>query len=185
MLISKEELRKEILRERKRLDPRTREELSARIVRNILSLPEFNRAERVLLYCPVRGEPDVSPLFEKVLERGSRLILPRVSGEELELVYVEDLSLLSPGSYGIPEPSSGEVADPEDVDFAVVPGLVFDRQGYRIGFGKGYYDRLLKKIRAPKAGVAYSFQVLGRVPKEEWDEPVDLIVTEKGVIRRL
>lgn len=185
MLTSKEELRKEILEERRRLDPRTREEFSERIVRNILSLPEFEKAERVLLFSPVKGEPDISPLFRIVLNRGSRLILPRVSGEELELVYVEDLSSLRPGSYGIPEPSSGEVADPEEVDFAVVPGLVFDRRGYRIGFGKGYYDRLLKRIRAPKAGVAYSFQVLSRVPEEEWDEPVDLIVTEKGVIRRL
>jgi len=120
-----------------------------------------------------------------VLSRGSRLVLPKVAGEELELLYVEDLSSLERGAYGIPEPSGGQKASPEEIEFAAVPGVAFDREGYRLGFGKGYYDRLLKKISAPKVGVAYSFQVIDYVPRDEWDEPVDLIVTEEGIIRRL
>ncbi len=185
MLASKEGLRKELLKAREALDPIERRRCSELIVQNILSLPEFERAEKVLLFYPVRGEPDISPLFEEVLKKGAELFLPRVAGGELEPVRVEDISALRPGKYRIPEPVSGEVVDPEEINFVAVPGVAFDREGYRIGFGKGYYDKLLRKVSAPKVGVAYSFQVLDYVPREEWDEPVDLIATEKEMIRRL
>ena len=185
MSASKEEVRREYLRIRKSLDPRRREESSRRIVQLILSLPEFVKAKNILLYCPVKGEPDLTPLFEKILRKGSRLALPKVAGEDLELIRVENPLHLEEGAYGIPEPSTGKRLDPEEIEFVAVPGIAFDREGYRVGFGRGYYDRLLKRVSAPKVGVAYSFQVLDRVPREEWDEPVDLIVTEEGVIRRL
>lgn len=183
-MLTKGEVRRKCLEIRRTLDPQTREESSRRIVQLILSLPEFREAKNVLLYCPVKGEPDLTPLFSEVLGRGSRLALPKVVGEELELIYVKEPLCLERGPYGIPEPSAGEKAKPEDMDFVAVPGVAFDREGYRLGFGKGYYDRLLKRVRAFKVGVAYSFQVLDRVPREEWDERVDLIVTEKGIVRR-
>ena len=185
MLTSKEELRRELLKAREDLDPYERDKISREIVQNILSLPEFISAKKILLFYPVKGEPDISPLFEEVLRRGAELFLPRVAGDGLEPVRVKDLSDLRPGRYRIPEPASGEVVDPEDMDFIAVPGVAFDREGYRIGFGKGYYDRLLKRVGAPKIGVAYSFQVLDYIPRNEWDEPVDLVVTEKERIRRL
>ncbi len=184
-MASKEEVRRKYLRIRRSLDPRTREESSRKIVEFIRSLPEFKEARNVLLYCPVKGEPDLTPLFREVLSRGSRLALPKVANGDLEIIFVDDPLCLEECTYGIPEPSIGEKADPEEIDFVAVPGIAFDRSGYRLGFGKGYYDRLLKRVSAPKVGVAYSFQVLDSVPKEEWDEPVDLIVTEEGVIRRL
>ena len=185
MQTSKVDLRRRYLKIRRALDPRKREESNRRILKLIRSLPEFVKAKRVLLYCPVKGEPDITPLFGEVLKRGSKLALPKVTGDDLELLYIDTPLCLEEGAYGIPEPYAGERAYPGEIDFIAVPGIAFDKEGYRIGFGKGYYDKLLKRVSAPKVGVAYSFQVLDRVPRENWDEPVDMIVTEEGVIRRL
>ncbi len=182
MVITKEELRRDLLR--RRVEFRKRRESDRRILKNLQLLPEFRSARRILLYCSVKGEPDLSPLFERILSEGRELILPKVEGDKLSLYSITSLSCLKNGCFNIPEPAEGKKVGPEDLDVAVIPGIAFDRRGYRVGFGKGYYDRLLERVSAPKIGVAYSFQVLEDVPKESWDKPVDIIVTEKEVIRR-
>lgn len=131
----------------------------------------------------MKGEPDLTSLFPELIKRNA-LILPKVKGEELELYRVKNISCLREGSFGIPEPSEGEKVSPEEVELFVIPGVVFDKEGYRLGFGKGYYDRLLKGVKSPKVGVAYSFQVVDKLPRDPWDVPVDIIITEKN-IRRL
>ncbi|HIP42665.1 MAG TPA: 5-formyltetrahydrofolate cyclo-ligase [Aquifex aeolicus] len=183
MLTEKEKLRREGLYKRVNLSEEKRKKFSERIVNNLESLPEYKSAKKVLLYCPVKGEPDLTPLFEKVL-KGKELILPKVKGKELELYKVSSYQCLKKGKFGIPEPIEGKIIPPEELDFIVIPGIVFDLQGYRLGFGKGYYDRLLKKTKGIKVGVAYSFQLVDKLPRDPWDVPVDIIVTEKN-IRRL
>ncbi|WP_461829313.1 5-formyltetrahydrofolate cyclo-ligase [Aquifex sp.] len=182
MTKEKNRVRRELLQKRINLSEEERERLSQKILRNLKSLPEYRKAKKVLLYCPIKGEPDLTPLFEEVI-REKELILPKVNGEELKLYKVESPSCLSPGAFGILEPMQGEEVDPEELDFIAVPGIAFDLRGYRLGFGKGYYDRLLKRTKATKVGVAYSFQVLERVPHDAWDVPVDIILTEKFVRR--
>ncbi len=181
--LEKESLRRKILDKRLSLDRELREKLSRRIVEKVLSLPEFEEASSYLLYYPIKGEPDVTPLYQIIWERGKTLFLPRVKGKLLEVVPVRDMSELKEGSFGIPEPSDGDPVDPSEVDFALVPGIAFDREGYRLGFGKGFYDRLLRELKAFRAGVAYSFQVVDFVPRDRWDEPVDALITEKEVKR--
>ena len=185
MVVSKEEVRRRYLKKRLDLKKSVREKADERIRENLTALPEFKKAKRILLYCAAKGEPDLSPVFNTILEDGKALVLPKVNRDGLELLEVEDPRCLTNGTFNIPEPSRGKKINPEELDLAVVPGIIFDREGYRIGFGKGYYDRLLKRVSAPKVGVAYSFQVLGRIPRDEWDVPVDIVVTEKEVIRRL
>ncbi len=184
MTVTKRDIRRELLNRRLSLPSERKEEYDSRIRDLLKSLPEYRRAKRILLYCSVKGEPDLTPLFVELIDEGRSLILPRVKGESLELVEAREISCLKNGTFNIPEPDSGVITDPESVELAVVPGVVFDREGYRIGFGRGYYDRLLERVRAPKVGVAYSFQVLDVVPRDSWDVPVDMVVTEKGVIRR-
>ncbi|EDP76338.1 5-formyltetrahydrofolate cyclo-ligase [Hydrogenivirga sp. 128-5-R1-1] len=184
MIVEKGEIRKEILKRRVSLPYSLRSSYDERIREKLVSLPEFSGAHRILLYCPVKGEPDLSPLFGLLLESGKRLVLPKVDGEELSLIEVESPLCLSKGTFNIPEPQEGVKIEPEMLELAVVPGVAFDREGFRLGFGKGYYDRLLERVRAPTVGVAYSFQVLSRVPRDSWDRPVDIVVTEKEVIRR-
>lgn len=185
MVAQKEELRKSLLLRRKELSPEVRKRKDKAILNLLSSLPEFRDAKRVLLYCSVKGEPDLSPLMHTLISKGREAVLPKVRGSELELLSVDSPGSLVRGRFNIPEPISGKRVDPSQLDLVIVPGVAFDRRGFRIGFGKGYYDRLLKKVKAPKVGVAYSFQVLNEVPRDTWDEPVDIIVTEKSIIRRL
>ncbi len=148
----------------------------------VLHLPEFTKARKVALFVPLKGEPDISSLFP-IVAREKELILPKVSGKELLLLRVDYPLKLIRGSFGVYEPAEGQEIKPEEVDFILVPGVVFDLRGFRIGFGKGYYDRLLREIRGLKVGVAFSFQVLGSIPHDPWDVPVDVLITEKLVRR--
>ncbi len=183
MVVTKEEIRKELLSRRQSLPSGLKDELDTYLRSKLLSLPELIKAEKVLLFCPIKGEPDLSQLFEEILSQGKGLVLPRVRGKELELIKVYNPICLSAGTFNIPEPTDGKRIYPEELDVAVVPGIAFDREGYRIGFGKGYYDRLLERVSCPVVGVAYSFQVLDRVPRDPWDKPVDILITEKEVMR--
>ncbi|MFN3975858.1 MAG: 5-formyltetrahydrofolate cyclo-ligase [Aquificaceae bacterium] len=180
-LLGKKDLRRLYINKRESLPQEEREALSKRIVENILRLEEIRRARRVLLFCPIRGEPDITCLFSWVLREGKELVLPKVEGEGLRLIRVEQDTGLSPGAFCIPEPSHGEAMSPEEVDFSLVPGVLFDKKGYRIGYGKGYYDRLLDKLGGLKVGVCYQFQVLEELPRDSWDKPVDLVVTEEKI----
>jgi len=180
----KKDLRKELLKKRTALPTNIRKELDTKIVSNLLSLSEVRESEKVLLYCPSKGEPNIYPLLKTFLKQGKSLALPRVKGNEIEAVVVKDLRCLKEGAFNIPEPPEGRVIEPEELDSVVLPGIAFDREGNRLGFGKGFYDRLLKRVSAPKVGVAYSFQVLDSLPTDSWDVPVDVVVTEKEVIRR-
>ncbi len=184
MIVTKEELRRKFLRKRIEYDPELRKISDQNIIKNLVSLREFKKARSILLYCSIKGEPDLSPLFDRILTEDKELILPKVEGSNLSLYSVNSVHCLTNGTFNIPEPSDGKKIKPEDLDLAIVPGIIFDRQGYRIGFGKGYYDRLLERVSAPKVGVAYSFQVLDELPRDPWDKPVDIIVTEEEVIRR-
>lgn len=184
MVVEKVDVRKKLLKKRQSLPLEIKTQYDRQIISNLRFLREFRDADRILLYCPIKGEPDLSSLFGKLLDEGKGLVLPRVRGNELELVSVKTHLCLARGAFNIPEPDGGEVLLPGEVGLAVVPGIAFDREGYRIGFGKGYYDRLLEGVSAPKVGVAYSFQVLERVPRDSWDKPVNILVTEKEVIRR-
>ncbi|MCS7262643.1 MAG: 5-formyltetrahydrofolate cyclo-ligase [Aquificaceae bacterium] len=179
----KKELRRCFIKEREALPPERRRELSLRIVEKVLQLPQLREAKSVLLFYPHRGEPDIRPLFSWVLGEGKELLLPRVSGQELKLLKVQDPQELLPGAYGILEPPGGEEVKPEEVHFSLIPGLLFDRAGHRVGYGKGYYDRLMGKLGGTKVGVCYHFQVLDKVPTDPWDVPVNLVITEKNTYK--
>lgn len=185
MALTKETARREFLKRRVRLEEGLRRKKDRKITENLFCLRELREARLILFYYPLRGEPDITPLMRVFMKKGGQVALPKVEGEHLGLYLVSSLSSLKKGSFGVLEPTEGVRVEPEDLDLALVPGILFDRAGYRIGFGKGYYDRLLNRIKALKVGVAYAFQVLESVPRDPWDRPVDVVVTEKEVIRRL
>jgi len=181
---AKDAVRREFLQRRESLKAEFRSRSDRGIIRNLLSLKELHEARTALFYSPVRGEPDLTPLIKSFLKNRGEVVFPKVVGDQLIPYAVNSLNHLRRGRFGILEPVKGREIAPEDLDVALIPGITFDRRGYRIGFGKGYYDRLLSRIRGLKIGVAYSFQVLERVPRDPWDVPVDVIVTESEILRR-
>ena len=100
----------------------------------------------------------------------------------LSLFCIENAEELHKGAYGILEPSTKRPVAENDIDVIIVPGLAFDRRGGRMGFGAGYYDRLLIKTNAVKIGLCYDFQLMDSVPSEEHDVPMDYIITEKEIV---
>ncbi|MDW8095840.1 MAG: 5-formyltetrahydrofolate cyclo-ligase [Aquificaceae bacterium] len=178
---TKESLRAQAIKKREELSQRERQELSKQILNRLISLPQLSGARSVLLFYPHRGEPDIRPLISKLILEGYQTLFPKVVDKGLKLVRVEREEDLKPGAFGILEPSQGEEVEPEKVELALVPGLLFDKEGYRLGYGKAYYDRLLGRLGGLKVGVCYEFQVVEEVPRDSWDEPVDLVVTDANI----
>ncbi|MBR1868935.1 MAG: 5-formyltetrahydrofolate cyclo-ligase [Bacteroidales bacterium] len=149
-------------------------EASGRIRVRIEALPEFRRAETVLLYCSMSGELPTSGWIAE-WSKSKRIVLPRVAGETLELrEYSPDL--METGYMGIPEPSAeAEAVSPSEVDLAIVPGVAYDLSGGRLGHGGGFYDRLLPLLRCPKFGVCLPFRIVDKVPEGEFDARVDRV----------
>lgn len=187
---AKKLLRKRILKKRDALSPEERREKSRAAGKRLFSLAEFQASSTILFFASFRSEMETLEMIEKSLSMNKRVGAPRTDArlKRLLLFFIshpaEDLL---PGCWGIPEPREGcEPLSPKRVDLAVVPGAAFDRRGRRIGYGGGYYDRLLRELRfeAVTVGLAFSFQVLPEVPIDpEWDMPVKLIVTDEEVIR--
>ncbi|WP_457624383.1 5-formyltetrahydrofolate cyclo-ligase [Persephonella sp.] len=176
----KQSIRKELLS--RRIGHIKAEEDSKKIAEKFISLPQLRKARNILLYYPHKNEVDTRFIIKKLLEDGSfNLFLPKVSGDRLLPVRISDLSGLKKGYAGIMEPE-GEVYSPEDIDIVVVPAVAFDLKGHRLGYGKGYYDRFLKETGALRVGVAYDFQVVDKLPAEQHDVPVELILTPTRII---
>ncbi len=183
---SKDILRKDILNIRDSMDPVLRRSKDERIRMKILRLREFIDSKGVMLFASFRSEVNTMRLMEDILFFKKRLFLPKVDPAKkvLKVYEVTSLDSLKPGHMGIPEPSIiCRVADIHDIDLIIAPGVVFDRRGGRIGYGRGYYDKLLRgfKNRILIIGIAYDEQVIDVVPMEEHDIYMDIIVTDREV----
>lgn len=184
----KRRLRRRVLAARDALPETERRRRSAAACARALALPELAGATTVLAFAAFGSEVDTRPLCEAVLARGQRLCLPRVEAQrEMVAVAVGDLDRdLTPGAWGIPEPRPGlPVVDPGEVDVAVVPGAVFDARGSRAGYGGGFYDTYLLRLRpgVPRVALAFELQLVDDVPRLPHDLPVTVIVTEQRVLR--
>ena len=187
---AKRTLRASLRVRRENLSPSERTALSHRITSTLIALPDFRRASTVLAYMSLGAEFETAAFVQRVLADGKILVLPRVNRElrRLDLFAVRDLEAeLAPGVWGIrePVPESCQTVVAEDIDFALVPGLGFDARGGRLGYGGGYYDRLLAGLpaSAPRVAAAFSAQMLEAVPMESHDQYVDVVVTEDGPVR--
>jgi len=182
--LSKKELRNTIRSLRRGLPTDEHRILSQRILENIKTLGILGDAKVILAFCPFDGEPDISPMFDEILKSGKNLVLPKVVGNSLKLCRVHSTETLSAGSFCILEPAECEEVDPEKIELAFIPGVAFDKRGCRLGMGKGYYDRILGRVKGLKVGVAFSFQVLEKIPCDPWDQRVDAVLTEEGIFYR-
>jgi len=199
--MDKTALRQQMLQLRSQLKPKFLENSAKRMGGQIAALPAFREAEYVMLYHSFKNEAGTLPLIQYCLNTNKKVVLPLVvktsapEGEavagdsilELQAYQIPGLDALKPGSMGImePDPLLCAPVDPAMIDLIVVPGVAFDAVGGRIGYGKGCYDRFLPQLLddVPVIGLAYDFQVLPRVPQNADDIRMDLIVTEKGILK--
>ena len=149
-------------------------------------LPEFSTARTILFYYPLPHEIDILPLFDRARKLGIRCAFPRCRAEagEMDFFYVDDLSELENGRFGIREPklSAQRVEDFSDT-LMLVPAMAFDRQGFRLGYGGGYYDRFLAAHPMKTVGITYELLLAEALPRDEYDKAVDIIATERRMIR--
>lgn len=185
----KSRIRQQVLRKRDSIDPETKKAKDVLTKEKILSLPEFQQATVIFLFASFRSEVSTSPLIEEALRLGKKVILPAVdtANKELRLYEIKGLNELSPGYMSIPEPVvPGErERDINDVTLAVMPGAAFDSRGNRLGYGAGYYDKLLSRLKRkiPLIALAYEEQIVDSLPSSPHDIKVNMIVTDKRVIR--
>jgi 5-formyltetrahydrofolate cyclo-ligase len=130
------------------------------------------------------SEVETAPILERLSSRGARVILPRVEGSDIEAVAFHPGDPVRRARYGALEPSGGAVVPRDEIDVVIVPGLAFEHRGYRVGYGGGFYDRFLRRLRpdAVAIGVGFSAQIVEEVPHDSDDKPVDMVVTEQGIV---
>jgi len=186
----KSALRKSILARRSALDPARVLDASRRAAAFVEDLPRWRDAKEVMVYFAFGGEMDAGPLLDGLWRRDVRVLAPRCRPGQagvLDVACVTCLDELAPGAYGILEPHPERCPPLAEFrpDAALIPAVAFDRKGGRLGFGQGYYDRLLAGPgfeRTFLIGLAHSFQVVDEVPTDPWDRPVHAVVTEGGVV---
>jgi 5-formyltetrahydrofolate cyclo-ligase len=186
---AKADLRARVLAARDALDGQFRANAAAAILSTLLQLEELTRAGSVLAYSSFGTELDTHGFLDRVIESGRQLVLPRVDRAErrLRLYAVADLDRdLASGTWGIREPDPDRCREVTlaDVDFVLVPGVAFDTRGGRLGYGGGFYDRLLATAEPslPRVAAAFAVQVVDAVPVEGHDRTMTTLVTERGTI---
>lgn len=156
--------------------------LSDKILENLGTTEVFRTASCVAIYHAIPGEVQTASFIEKWYTK-KKILLPVIEGDDLRLLPYTGSESLKAGVFGILEPIRTDLSIAEnDIDLIVVPGVAFDRERNRMGRGKGYYDRLLSTLQAPKAGICFGFQLLPSIPVEPFDKKMDLVITEEEII---
>lgn len=183
----KDELRQKYLAMRASMESEVKQTRDEAICKCAQGLVSFRYAEFVLLYAATDNEIDVSAIAEVAFKAGKKVAFPRSDKDTHTMKYhfVSSLDELTVDTYGIKEPpKDAPVYDPSKESGSAVcfiPGLLYDKAGYRLGYGKGFYDRYLSAFSGCKIGVIYSDYILPTVPRGRFDVSVDILLTEKGV----
>ena len=175
--MNKQELRRTI-RERKRA--MTEEEIVERsnaLAEKFYNSPAYQAASTIYGYLPYNQEVRTVPMLQRALDEGKRVAVPKVYGEEMRFIYLDDLTQVSKGYAGIPEPIADAPVAEDKQALVLMPGLAFDPQGHRIGYGGGFYDRFLaQEPHHPTLALCYEFQMQAHLDTEEFDIPVDTVL---------
>ena len=179
----KNELRAFMREKRRALTDAEVRQKSAAIENYVLSLDIIKNADAVCTFLSAFKEPDTTGIIRCLSRWGKKIIVPvtDIENTTLDLSYIDNLTDLKKGAYGISEPVKIRNAKIRDIDALIIPGLAFGKNGARMGFGKGYYDRLLKNTDAVKIALCYEFQLLDKIPEEPHDIQMDMIITEDKI----
>ncbi|EAZ91896.1 5-formyltetrahydrofolate cyclo-ligase [Crocosphaera chwakensis] len=179
---TKKQLRKKLIQERENLSKLDWKNNSQKICKNLQNYPLFQQSKTILAYFSIRQEPDLTYLFSTNHNWG----FPRCVKKSLIWHFWQPQDPLIPGKYGIVEPSANApILSHETVDLILVPAVACDYNGYRLGYGGGFYDRLLNSPQwssIPTVGIIFEFALLPQLPCEPWDQQLQAICTENNII---
>lgn len=175
--MNKQELRKQIRTQKRAMTEEMIAGKSAQLGILFAQSEAYKNAKSIYGYLPYNQEVRTVPMLEQALRDGKRVAVPKCYGDEMKFIWMDDLSKVEKGYAGIPEPlADGPVADDETA-LVLMPGLAFDPQGHRIGYGGGFYDKFLAAEPShPTLALCYDFQLLPHLETEEFDIPVDWVL---------
>ena len=182
----KKKLRKYIQRKRDSLSLKEREKKSKDAVEKFIRTKDYINSKNILIYYPFRSEIDTTIIIKDALSKNKKIILPKVDNNKLSLYFVNDISVqLEKGNYGIlePVPSLCRRAKVTDIDLAVIPGVGFDKNLNRLGYGGGFYDKLVPCLpdRVKKIALCFDIQVVLDIPTFKNDKKIDILITESTI----
>ena len=175
--MDKTALRRQIREKKRAMTEEQITEASARLGELFAASEAYRQAKSIYGYLPYNQEVRTVPMLERAIRDGKRVAVPKCYGDEMRFIWMEDLSRVEKGYAGIPEPiEDGPVAE-DKTALVLMPGLAFDPQGHRIGYGGGFYDRFLaNEPEHPTLALCYDFQMLPELETEEFDIPVDSVL---------
>lgn len=175
--MEKSALRKQIRNLKRQMTKEQIDAASASLAEQFFATDYYRNARTIYGYLPYNQEVRTVPILRQALQDGKRVAVPKVYGEEMRFIYLEELDLVEEGYAGIPEPVADEPVAHDPTALVLMPGLAFDRQGHRIGYGGGFYDRFLtQEPNHPTVALCYAFQMLDHLETEEFDVPVDCVL---------
>lgn len=175
--MDKKTLRAEIRAKKRAMTEEQIESASRRLGELFADCEAYRQAKTIYGYLPYNQEVRTVPMLERALADGKRVAVPKVYGDRMKFIYMTDLNRVEKGYANIPEPVDDEPVAEDPTALVLMPGLAFDREGHRIGYGGGFYDKFLaEEPEHPTVALCYDFQMLEKLETEEFDIPVDLVL---------
>lgn len=175
--MDKKELRRSIREQKRAMTETEISTRSAKLRELFLASEAYKNAKTIYGYLPYNQEVRTVPMLEQALKDGKRVAVPKCYGEEMKFIFLDDLSKVEKGYANIPEPIADEPVADDETALVLMPGLAFDPQGHRVGYGGGFYDKFLsREPNHPTLALCYEFQMLPSLETEEHDIPVDYVL---------
>jgi len=178
----KDALRQKLLNERKKINEKEYFKKSHQIKEKLFSLSEFQKAESIMFYVSFNNEVHTHDMIKAALKE-KKVIVPKVREKQIVLFEINNFEEIDQkDKFGILQPSKGRMAKKEEIGLIIVPGVGFDKNGHRLGYGYGYYDRFLENLKIPTIGLAFDFQIVDKLPAYGHDVKMGKVITEKRIL---
>lgn len=177
--MNKTQLRALVREKKRQLTPSQITDCSVRLAQKLFSHPAYKNARTIYGYLSYNQEVRTMPVLQQAQRDGKRVAVPKVFGEEMRFLWLDDLTAVAEGAYGIPEPIADDPAADDETALVLMPGLAFDAQGHRCGYGGGFYDKYLQAHpQHPTLALCYDFQMFEHLDTDAHDIPVQFVLSE-------
>lgn len=175
--MDKKELRRQIRELKRAMTSEQIDAASARLGELFLNCPQYKEAKTIYGYLPYNQEVRTVPMLEQAMREGKRVAVPKCYGDEMRFIYMDDLSKVEKGYANIPEPIADDPVADDKTALVLMPGMAFTKEGKRMGYGGGFYDKFLAaEPDHPTVALCYDFQMVEDLPTEDYDIPVDCVL---------